>query len=501
MASRGPRPAQLFQRSRNIALADRTVGVVARDDQGIMEGYVLYSAGTMTYLIDSDGGVVHEWESSYVVFAAYLLENGHLIRDGNENIDAPIFRLGGAAGRVEEVDWDGTVLWTFSCEPLHAYISHHALQILPNGNCLMLVWERKTKEEAILAGRRPDLLPDGEMLSEIVLELKPDVDNGTATVAWRWNLWDHLVQDFDASKENYGDIAASPHRLDINCCPTGGKPGQRDQIQLDPRLSKAHGDNGPTGKTGEKDWCHINSVAYCPQRDQIALSFNVHGEIMLVDHSTTTEEASTSEGGQRGKGGDILLRFGNPKNYRRGTRLDQLLFCQHDVSFIPQGVPGAGHLLVFNNGRKPDRLWSTVDEYKLPEDTLWSGDYLAPQKISQPVGPQAPCWRFGPSQFRLGSFYCTNISGARRLENGNTIVNQGPLGIFIEVDAQGREVWRYVCPAVTCRPLTKGAITFVRQGDFPPEDAPRHFFIVNKYPVGYAAFQGKALEAYRYVEA
>ena len=65
------------------------------------------------------------------------------------------------------------------------------------------------------------------------------------------------------------------------------------------------------------------------------------------------------------QGGDILQRFGNPKASKRGDSFDQTLFVQHGATFL-DGVPGQGNILVFNNGRAPDRMWTTIDEFALP---------------------------------------------------------------------------------------------------------------------------------------
>ena len=95
--------------SHNTELEDRTVGVVLRVEDKVQEGYVLFSVGHETYLVDQDGCVVHEWRSTRVVFTAKLLPGGSLLRDGNELMNAPLFNTGGAAGHIEVVTWENEV--------------------------------------------------------------------------------------------------------------------------------------------------------------------------------------------------------------------------------------------------------------------------------------------------------------------------------------------------------------------------------------------------------
>jgi len=442
-----------------VPLADRTVGVLERDAT-MQEGLTLFSMGRETYLIDEDGRVVHEWRSSRVNFCAYLLPNGNLLRDGNDNIEAPCFKAGGAAGFVEEVTWDNELVWSFNSGPYTQYLTHHDLEPMPNGNVMVLRWERKSKEQALSEGRRPDLLPDGEIWNDTILELRPN-GKGGADIVWKWSFWDHVVQDYDPEKRNFGDVAANPQLFDINYCPPGGKPGARNRDLLTETKEKkvlgleAFASGLGPGKTGEKDWLHINALSYDAVRDQVLLSVNIASEVLILDHSTTTTEASGHTGGKRGRGGDILYRFGNPQVARAGSRVDQYLFNQHAAQFL-RGVPGEGHVLLFNNGRCPDRFWSCVEEYRLPAEA--GGGY---EPAYGSPARQLRVWSYGPAAGRRCSFYCTHISGCQRLPNGNTLVTMGPQGILFEVTPGGDEVWRYVNPV---RNL-EGAVAVVRQGE------------------------------------
>ena len=79
------------------------------------------------------------------------------------------------------------------------------------------------------------------------------------------------------------------------------------------------------------------------------LSSRNRSEVYIVDHSTTTDEASSNSGGTYGKGCDFLYRWGNPQNYDRGSDNDQILRGQHSAIWIPENFPGEGNILLFNN--------------------------------------------------------------------------------------------------------------------------------------------------------
>mmetsp|Transcript_65744 Transcript_65744/g.183099 ORF Transcript_65744/g.183099 Transcript_65744/m.183099 type:complete len:513 (+) Transcript_65744:69-1607(+) len=492
----------MFSCVSKVDMKDRTVGVVHLAAGKAFAGLTLFNQGVETFLIDEDGRAINTWRSKRTVFASYLLPNGHLVRDGNDSDLATTFNAGGAAGYIEEVTWENELVWSFAALPYSRYLTHHDIEPMPNGHVLVLLWERRTKEECIRAGRKSEFLPDDEVWDQMVWELAPN-GRGGADVVWQWSLFDHLVQDADPSKENFGQIHAHPELFDINACPPGGKLGCRNQGLVGPRgrLSDTAPDSadkitgfcqprssfGATG-TGEKDWSHCNGLCYDAHRDQIIQSFNIHSEILIIDHSTTTDEARGHSGGRYGRGGDFLFRWGNPSNYRCGTRTDQMLYNQHSCRLGRVNESGfSTSVLVFNNGRVPDRHWSSVDELELPEEVPGSGIYTLPAP-GMAFGPEKFTWSYGPRVGRLGSFYCTHISCCERLDNGNTLVVQGPQGIITEVTPSGEEVWRYVVP-VSSGSKAK-AVCITRQGDerVLPSDLSFTLFQVKKYPLSYAPF-------------
>ena len=157
---------------------------------------------------------MRKWESDCNPgVSAYLLENGHLLRPGA--LQKQSFGFGpGAGGRVQEFTWEGNLVWdyTFASEKR---LPHHDVTQLPNGNVLLIVWEKKTSEEAIAAGRRPDLVGNAGLHPDYLMEVKP-TGKTTGEIVWEWHLWDHLVQDHDRSKPNFGNVSAHPELVDIN---------------------------------------------------------------------------------------------------------------------------------------------------------------------------------------------------------------------------------------------------------------------------------------------
>jgi hypothetical protein len=439
------------------------------NDPGAFRGYTVLNPMNKktTYLIDLEGRVVKTWGSEHnSMHAAYLLEDGHLFRVAVLAGGERAFGGGpGSAGRIQEFGWNGDLVWDFQFHNEKQFPHHDAVK-MPNGHVLMVVWDKKTAAEAIAAGRKKDLVSE-YLLPDSLVEVKP-TGKTTGTVVWEWHLWDHLVQDHDATKANYGDVASHPELVDINFVenpmgpgpgPGPGAPGPNAMAKAKAKAAapapdavkkteaeklKSIGYVGSPRQRSQRnnpDWTHVNSVAYNAELDQVMVSVHTFSEIWVIDHSTTTAEAAGHTGGRSGKGGDLLYRWGNPRVSRAGTAADQKLFSQHNAQWIPKELPGAGHVLVFNNGgRRPDGNYSSVDELVLPVDE--NGRYA--RKPGAAFGPDQPVWSYTAPQ--KSDFYAFFISGAQRLPNGNTLICSGPYGTFFEVTPKKEIVWKYKNP-------------------------------------------------------
>ena len=417
------------------------LGLVLNDPKAL-QGYTLISPfdSSKSFLLDMQGRVVRAWETgSSPALSAVLLENGHLLRPGLIGRDTRVFGPGPAVGgRIQEFTWDGELVWDFKFYNARQ-LPHHDMTRLPNGNVLLIVWDRKTAEEAIAAGRRPEMTGDRHLMPDSLVEIKP-TGKTTGEVVWEWHLWDHLVQDFDKSKANYGNVAEHPELVNINY----GEDELPSVIAAKEGKDKPAADGKPAADRPPRidpDYTHFNGVAYNPDLDQIAVSVWAFSEFWIIDHGTTTAQAAGHTGGRRGRGGDLLYRWGNPRAYRAGTKADRKLFSQHNAHWIPKGLPGAGHLLLFNNGReRPEGNYSSVDELALPVDS--QGRYT--RQPGTAYGPDQPVWSYTAP--KKTDFYSSFISGAQRLSNGNTLICSGANGTIFEVTPEKAIVWKYVNP-------------------------------------------------------
>ena len=437
----------------------QTVGLFHYDESAF-EGYTLFAPKhyNTTYLIDNRGYLLHSWESDYEPGqSVYLLENGDLLHTCFLGPGAnPVFDVGGEGGRIEKFEWDGTLAWEFEYSS-DLYFGHHDIEPLPSGNLLAIAWEYKTYEEALEAGRSPAMLPDGELWPEHIIEVEPTPPAG-GTIVWEWHVWDHLIQDEDPTKDNYGVVGDHPEQIDLNY----------------------YAEQGPA----HANWNHMNSIDYNAELDHILLSVRGFSEIWVIDHSTTTEEAAGHTGGTSGRGGDILYRWGNPQAYRAGDGSAQKLFEQHDAQWIEEGLPGEGNILIFNNGNnRPGGSYSSVDEIVPPVDE--SGTYSL--TTGSAYGPQEQTWIYAAEDPQ--DFFSEAISGAHRLPNGNTLIDDGIHGTFFEVTQSGEVVWRYVDPVINTGPLY--------QGDEIPLDVRGHnmnaVFKIHRYGPDYPGFAGHDL--------
>ena len=374
-------------------------------------GYALYNQQNenTTYLIDKDGDIAHTWNNDLTCnYTVLLKSNGNIVR-GAKN---PGNILQGAAegGRIQEIAPDGSIVWDFTYSDAN-HLSHHDITLV-NDNVMLTAWEVKSTSELTQAGY--DNASSDKWPTHFV-EVAHD-GSGGGQIVWEWHIWDHLIQDHDPSKDNYGVVAEHPELIDINMLPQmGGGPG------------------GPGGNNG--DWFHVNGINYNADLDQIAFSSRHASEVYIIDHSTTTAEAASHSGGNSNKGGDILYRWGNPSNYG-APGAQQIANAVHDVRWITNdGRPNGGFLQFYNNNGGGSST-STVDAIETPIN-----GYNYDLVLGQAYEPSSYTWR------HTCNGYASGQSSQNSMSNGNIFVNisggQGGSGYMYEADSVGNIVWQY----------------------------------------------------------
>ncbi len=445
----------------------RTLGLFLNDTVNAFKGYTLFAPkhNSMTYLINNEGRKCHEWNASTYApgQTVYLLENGDLLRTCM--VQGSLGSGGGEGGRIEEYNWNDSLVWQFDYSTAN-YTQHHDVKRLPNGNIIMLVVEKKLYADVIAAGFNPNMFqPDiqqkGYMLPDCIVEVQPIYPVG-GTIVWQWHVWDHLIQNYDPTKLNYGVVSAHPELIDA--------AGDHRMLPL--------------------FWNHMNCIDYNAALDQIAISVRGNSEVWIVDHSTTTAQAAGHTGGTHGKGGDLLYRWGNPLTYGAGTVSNQKYFEQHDAEWVKPDCPGAGDIMCFNNG--VNRGYSSIDEITPPVDG--SGNY--PLVTGNAFAPANLTWTYIATPPE--SLYALDISGAQRLQNGNTLIDDGPLGIFTEVTPTGLLVWKYINPVDNTGPLMQGDT--VPHDPTHPDETLNSVFRVYRYPPSYPGLAGHDLTPGDFIE-
>lgn len=405
--------------------AQQTVGLFLNDSLA-QNGYTLFSPNKITYLIDNCGFVVNTWPTnSSPGLSAYLLEDGSLLRAGST---LGSFMGAGAGGRLQIYSWEGQLEWSYDYST-DQEMQHHDIEPLPNGNILVLAWEYIAQDSALAAGRRPEVT-NKAVWPEKIVELQP-IGSDSAAVVWEWRAWDHLIQDYDSSLANFGNVGAHPELIDANFAAVAGEDN--------PAITGI-------------DWLHANSLDYHPERDEIILSLRNFSECWVIDHSTSIAEAAGHSGGRSGRGGDLLYRWGNPQAYRQGSIADQQFFQQHDARWIPTAYPNAGKIMVYNNGNgRPLEEYSSADIIAPPLDA--DGRYLFNTGTS-----------FGPATLSRTiamvdneRFFSSFMSGAHPLPNGNILLSVAKNGHFFEITPDDQLVWEYRNPVSLNGPVPQGA--------------------------------------------
>ncbi|WP_287811267.1 aryl-sulfate sulfotransferase [Pseudomonas sp.] len=397
-------------------------GVTRYDPAKAYNQYVIFAgADKQTHLIDMDGNEVKNWP--YNGFPSAIIdpklvggERGHVLLQLSDKAPGPL----GAAGNglanqsVGELDWSGKVLWQWGDKaPGGAAQQHHDQRRLSNGNTLVLA----NKVHKVAGFKVPELIDD------VVYEVDPQ-----GQVKWQWLASDHLTE-------------------------FGFTPAQLKLVRATDNPDYLHINN--LSVVGPNKWFDGGDKRFAP--DNLLLDSRNSNFIAIIDKAS----------------GKVVWHLGpnlpnlNPKTAQQLPRPVDQFVGQHDAHIIPAGLPGAGNLLVFDNQ-------GTAGYPSAPLGLTPGSRVLEIDPIKQQV-----VWQYSAASSKQPSwdFYSSFISSARRLPNGNTLIDEGMNGRFFQVTDKGEIVWEYVSPYQGKAPGSEAVSNWVYRAlpvsyDWVPEGTP-----------------------------
>lgn len=389
-------------------------GTTIYDPDQCWNGFTVYQSKYLgALLIDMNGKEVKLWKGLQG-FPNKMLPGGYILGSSGERntkygmqdfID------------VVQVDWDGNVVWKFN---EHEYIedpgeepqwmarSHHDYQrqgnpvgyftpgmdpLTNSGNTLILCHKNVQNPE----------ISDKLLLDDAIVEV-----NWDGEIIWEWVLNEHF-HEFDWNEE------------------------AKNALFRDPNVRSAGG-----------DWMHVNSMSTLgPNKYHDSGDNRFHPDNIIWSARETNIIAITDK-----QSGNIVWNIGPYYNTSKALKRLGWIIGQHHTHMIPRGLPGEGHILIFDNGG-----WAG---YGAPNPGAPKGvknalrDYSRVLEID-PVSLEI-VWQYTPEEAGYvmptdaNRFYSPFISGAQRLPNGNTLITEGSGGRIIEVTREHQIVWEYINP-------------------------------------------------------
>ena len=402
------------------SLAAQTVyptGTTIYDPARAWSGYTVLSPlqTQAVIVIDMNGNVVKQWDG-FVNSAggpARVFPGGFVMAANGTNPPRQ------ESLELLQRDFDGKVLWRFDRnqeiqregKTIWSARQHHDWQredypagyyspdIKPSldGNTLVLTHANLTKPE----------IADTPLEDDRLIEV-----SSKGEILWQWSASDH-VEEFGFSPAARTAIRAAA------AAPAGRAGGAAGRA------------GGPPGR-GSFDWLHINSATYVgPNRWFDA------GDRRFAPNNVIISSRQSGFVAIVGRDGKIAWRIGPDFLESKELRAIRQIIGQHHPHLIPKGLPGAGNLMVFDNGGSSG--------YGAPTAVSPDGSAIH-QRAGSRVLELNPVTLELVWSYQGPRFFSTNISGAQRLPNGNTLITEGAPGRLLEVTNDRRVVWEYIYP-------------------------------------------------------
>jgi hypothetical protein len=380
-------------------------GVTIYDPARTWNGYTVLSplATPAVIVIDMNGNVVKRWDdyNSSAGGPARVLPGGQVIAASGAR---PPYQ---ESLELVQRDFAGNLVWSFrrneqvelrDAGTVWSSRQHHDWQRedFPAGYYSPELTPAPTGANTLLLTHTNHVLPavaDTMLEDDRLIEVTPD-----GRIVWEWTAGEHIDE-------------------------LGFAPDARAAIKAASDTNAAR---------GSFDWLHINSATYLgPNRWFDA------GDARFAPNHVIISSRQASLLAIVGRNGKIVWRLGPDFSASEELRKIRQIIGQHHAHFVPKGLPGAGNVLVFDNGGSSGYGFAGpiapngVGAFARATSRVLEIDPVTLELVWSYVAPR---------------FFSTNISGAQRLPNGNTLITEGDGGRMFEVTRDGAIVWEYMNP-------------------------------------------------------
>jgi hypothetical protein len=405
------------------------VGVTLYQPEQTWNGYTVLSllGAPEVAVIDMNGRIVKEWSgfSSSAGGPVRLLPNGEVIG-----------AVGARQGRQESLrlvqqDFSGKEIWTLNGENEieltnggrdRALRQHHDWQRadFPSGYYSPELRPRSTGAATLVLAHADRMVP---AISDQLLQDDHIIEYGAdGKIRWEWFASDHV---------NEMGFSAAARAAIKSGAGAGTGPAARAGAAPAPTGPGSAGPAAPAATPVRAfDWVHINSATWLgPNKWHDAGDQRFAPENVIISSRQASFIAIVARDGK------VVWRMG--PDFRETPELRRIgqFVGPHHPHLIPKGLPGAGNLLVFDNGGSSGYGFDTPISIN-----GYGGLARATSRVLEidPVRMET-VWSYSAA-----GFFSTNVSGAQRLPNGNTLITEGAGARVFEVTPQRRIVWEYM---------------------------------------------------------
>lgn len=398
-------------------------GVTIYNPEKAWGGYTLMPIlGAGAVLIDMNGNVVKYWKDLQG-FPNKLLPGGQVLGHLGVRDTAHGYQ---DQTDLAQVDWEGNVIWKFDRKE---YV------------------EDPGNEPQWMARQHHDYQREGNPVGYYVPEMEPKTDGGNTLILCHETLYNkkisdkRLLDDCFIEVDYEGNIVWEWHANE-HFNEFGFSEAAKNALFRNPNMHKNGGGMG--------DWMHINSMSVLgPNKWYDQGDERFHPDNIIWDARESNISAIISK-----ETGKVVWKMGPDFRDTKELRKIGQIIGQHHVHMVPQGLPGEGNILIFDNGGwagygDPTRTSKDGTKSDLRDSSrvleinpvtleiIWevNGKDLSPER--------------GHSVIENYRFYSPLVSSAQRLPNGNTLITEGVGSRLIEVTPEKEIVWEFIAPFET----------------------------------------------------